>query len=432
MEARAAIARELNMYERSVLDNQLRVLTSTMPHTRSVAMVINVGAGSRYEPPELSGTSHFLEHLPFKGTKQWPTSRDVSEAIEGVGGVMNASTDREMTEFWCKVAQPHFQSAFAVLLDMILNPLLDPEELEREREVIQEELRMSNDYPTYKVDLLIDEALWPEQALGRDVGGTAETVSAISREGILDYMHHQYNPANTVIAVAGNISHQEVLDLVGDATKDWEPQEALDWERVNYSNEGPVIRMEQRRTDQTHLCIGLPGLSLDDPDRFNLAILNILLGDGMSSRLFLNLREQRSLAYDVNSSTSYLRDCGSLIVYCGVEPKKSREAVRAVIGELEETHQAVSDQELAKAKEYAKGRILLRMEDTRAVASWLASQELLQGRISTPDDTVMHIDAVTAPDVARVAKSLFCQEKLRLAVVGPHRGEKSFLKLLQF
>ena len=420
------------MFQRSVLDNQLRVLTSTMPHTRSVSVVISVGAGSRYESPEMSGVSHFLEHLPFKGTKQWPTSRDVSEAIEGVGGVMNASTDREMTAFWCKVAQPHFQSAFAVLLDMLLNPLLDPEELEKEREVIQEELRMTNDYPTYKVDLLIDEALWPEQALGRDVGGTSESVNAISRNTILDYMHHQYNPANTVIAVAGNISHQEVLDLVGDATKDWEPQETLDWEPVDYSHGGPAVRMEQRRTDQTHLCLALPAVSLEDPDRFNLAILNVMLGDGMSSRLFLNLREQQSLAYDVNSSTAHFRDCGSLVVYCGVEPRKSREAVRAVIGELEDMHQEAPPQELVKAKEYAKGRLLLRLEDTRAVASWLASQELLQGRVSTPDEAVQCIDAVTVSDVARVAQDLFRKDKLKLAVVGPHRSDKAFTKLLQF
>jgi predicted Zn-dependent peptidase len=420
------------MYQRSVLDNQLRVLTSTMPHTRSVSVVINVGAGSRYESLGMSGISHFLEHLPFKGTKRWPTSRDVSEAIEGVGGVMNASTDREMTAFWCKVAQPHFHSALAVLLDMILNPLLDPEELEKEREVIQEELRMTNDYPTYKVDLLIDEALWPEQALGRDVGGTSESVNAISRDAILKYMHHQYNPANTVMAVAGNITHQEVLDLVGEATKDWEPQESLDWEPVNYGYEGAPVRMEQRRTDQTHLCLALPGLSLEDPDRFNLAMLNVMLGDGMSSRLFLNLREQQSLAYDVSSSINHFRDCGSLVVYCGVEPRKSREAVRATIGELEQLRQEAPEQELAKAKEYAKGRLLLRLEDTRSVASWLASQELLQGRVSTPDEAVQCIDAVTVSDVARVAQNLFCQEKLRLAVVGPHRSDKSFTKLLQF
>jgi len=420
------------MYERSVLDNQLRVLTSAMPHTRSVSMVICVGAGSRYEPAEEAGLSHFLEHLPFKGTERWPTARDVSEAIEGVGGVMNASTDREMTSFWCKVAQPHYRSAFAVLLDMILHPLLDPVELEKEREVIQEELRMSNDHPTYKVDLLIDEALWPDQAMGRDVGGTAESVSAISRQAVQEYMHQQYNPANTVIAVAGNISHDEVIGLVADATKDWEPRESLSWEPVNYSHEGPVVRMEQRRTDQTHLCLALPGLSLDDPDRFSLALLNIMLGDGMSSRLFLNLREQQSLAYDVNSSTSHFHDCGSLVVYCGVEPRKSRDAVKAVITEMEDMHQEVPANELAKAKEYAKGRLLLRLEDSRAVASWLTSQELLLGRVSTPEDAVRQIDAVTAKDVARVAQNLFSQDKLKLAVVGPHRSDKSFLKLMGY
>ena len=419
------------MYQRSVLDNQLRVLTSTMPHTRSVSMVICVGAGSRYESEELSGISHFLEHLPFKGTKQWPSAREVSEAIEGVGGVMNASTDREMTAFWCKVAQPHFQSAFAVMLDMIIHPILDPDELEKEREVIQEELRMTYDHPTYRVDLLIDESLWPDQAMGRDVGGKPESVSAISRENILEYMHHQYNPANIVVAVAGNVSHEEVLDLVAEATKGWEFQESLDWEPVDYSHDWPVVRMEQRRSDQTHLCLALPGLSLEDPDRFNLAILNVILGDCMSSRLFLNLREQQSLAYDVNSSTTHFRDCGSLVIYCGVEPRKSREAVRAVIGELQELHEEVPPQELNKAKEYTKGRVLLRLEDTRAVASWLASQELLQGRVSTPDEAVEQIDAVTAPDVARVAQNLFGQDKLRLALVGPHRSDKAFLKLMR-
>ena len=422
---------ELNMYQRSLLDNGLRVLTSTMPHTRSVSMVICVGAGSRYESADLAGISHFLEHLPFKGTKRWPTAREVSEAIEGVGGMMNASTDREMTSFWCKVAQPHFHSAFPVLLDMLLHPILDPGELEKEREVIQEELRMTNDHPTYKVDLLIDEALWPDQAMGRDVGGTPESVSAISRENILEYMHYQYNPGNTVIAVAGNISHEEVLEAAAEASKDWESRTPMEWEPVSYGGDGPVVRMEQRRTDQTHFCLGLPGLSLEDPDRFNLAILNVMLGDGMSSRLFLNLRESQGLAYDVNSSTSHFRDCGSLVVYCGVEPRKSREAIKAVVGEFQELQEEAPPQELAKAKEYTKGRVLLRLEDTRAVASWLASQELLLGRVATPDETVGQIDAVTAPDVARVAQDLFEKDRLRLALVGPHRSDKSLLKLLR-
>jgi predicted Zn-dependent peptidase len=420
------------MYQRSILDNKLRVLTSTMAHTRSVAVVICVGAGSRYETQELAGISHFLEHLPFKGTESWPTARHVSEAIEGVGGVINASTDREMTVFWCKVAQPHLQSALSVLLDMMLNPILDPVEVEKEREIIQEELRMTKDYPTYRVELLTDEILWPGQAMGRDVGGTPESVSSITQESIRDYMLRQYNPANVVVAVAGNVTHQQALDLVGAATSDWKARQSLGWEPVIDTCSGPVVRVEQRRTDQTHLCLALPGLSLDDPDRYALALLNVMLGDGMSSRLFLNLRERQSLAYEVSSSTSYFRDCGSLVVYCGVEPKKSWEAVRAVVQELKGFHHEAPAEELAKAKEYSKGRLLLRMEDTRSVASWLASQELLQCQVATPDDVVRQIDAVTTADTARVAQRLFDESRLRLAVVGRHRSDRAFLKLLRF
>ena len=420
------------MYQRSVLGNQLRVLTSTMPHTRSVSIVICVGAGSRYESEEQAGLSHFLEHLPFKGTSNWPTAQAVSEAIEGVGGVMNASTDREMTSFWCKVAQPHFRTALAVLLDLILNPLLDPEELEKEREVIQEELRMTFDHPTYRADLLIDEALWPSQAMGRDVGGTADSVSAITREEIQEYMHRQYNPANTVVAVAGNVTHEEVLEVLEEATAGWQPGPSLDWEPVRQHDEGPVVRMEQRRTEQTHLCVALPGLAMEDPDRYDLALLNVMLGDGMSSRLFLNLRERQSLAYDVSSSTTHFRDCGSLVVYCGVEPKKSRAAVRAVVDNLEQLHHEAPAEELTKAKEYAKGRLLLRLEDTRAVASWLSSQELLRDQVTTPDEAVQRVDEVTLSGVAQVARKLFSEDKLRLAVVGPHRSEAPFRKLLRF
>jgi predicted Zn-dependent peptidase len=245
-------------------------------------------------------------------------------------------------------------------------------------------------------------------------------------------MHQQYNPANVVVAVAGNVTHQQVLDLVGGATSDWEARQPLDWEPVIDSCSGPVVRVEQRRTDQTHLCLALPGLSLDDPDRYALALLNVMLGDGMSSRLFLNLRERQSLAYEVSSSTSYFRDCGSLVVYCGVEPKKSWEAVRAVVEELKGFDHEVPAEELAKAKEYSKGRLLLRMEDTRAVASWLASQELLQCQVATPDDVVRQLDAVTTADTARVAQRLFDESRLRLAVVGRHRSDRAFLKLLRF
>jgi predicted Zn-dependent peptidase len=420
------------MHQRLVLDNQLRLLTSSMPHTRSVSIMVCVGAGSRYEAAETAGLSHFLEHLPFKGTERWPTAGAVSEAIEGVGGVMNASTDREMTVFWCKVPHFHFRTAFAVLLDMILNPLLEPDEVEKEREVIQEELRMTMDMPSYRVDLLIDEALWPDQAMGRDVGGTPESVEEITQKSIREYMERQYNPANTVIAVAGNVTHEEVVDLLAEATGSWKPRESLKWEPVMAEGQTEaMVKVEQKRSDQSHICLALPALALDHPDRYALTILNIILGDGMSSRLFMNLRERQSLSYDVSSSTSMFRDCGSLVVYCGVEPKKSRKAVQAVVEELGLLREEPPVQEVSKAQEYAKGRLMLRMEDTRAVASWLGSQELLLDRVSTPEEVADQLDSVTPSDVARVAQDLLKQEQLRLAVVGPHRGEKGFLNMLK-
>ena len=421
------------MYQRSVLPNQLRVLTAAMPHSPSVSVTVSVGAGSRYEPAEMAGLSHFLEHLPFKGTANWPTARQVSEAVEGVGGVMNASTDREITVFWCKVARLHFHQTLAVLLDLLRQPLLDPAEMEKEREVIQEELRMTYDYPSDRAGLLIDEILWPEQAMGRDVGGTPESVNNITLDAVRDYMERQYNPANTVIAVAGNVEHNEVVDLIGQATADWQPTAALDWEPVVDGNgDGPLARVERKRCDQSHLCLGLPGVSLTDPDRYPLLLLNGILGDGMSSRLFLNLRENQGLAYDVASSLSHFRDCGSLVIYCGVEPKKTRDAVAAAVQELAGMRDPAPEAELHKAKEYAKGRLLLRMEDTRAVAAWLGAQELLLGEVATVADTVAKIDAVTAADVTRAAARLLDPAQLRLAVVGPGGGEKTLQKLLAF
>ena len=419
------------MYQRTVLDNGLPVLTSAMPHTRSVTMAIFVGTGSRHESEELAGASHFLEHLLFKGTSNWPTARELSEAVEGVGGVMNASTDREMTVFWCKVARPHFPKALSVLSDMMINPLLDPQELEKEREVVLEELRMTNDYPTNRVDLLIDEALWPEQPMGRDVGGSQESVGGITRQQIMDYMRRQYSPRNAVVTVAGAITHDEVLEELERSLRGWVPEDPIGWYPVQDGQDEPRVRVEQRRTDQAHMCVGLPGLPLTHPDRFALGLMNVVLGEGMSSRLFVELRENQGLAYDVHSSVNLFRDCGSLIVYCGVEPKKSQRAISAILEQLGGLREGVPDQEVEKARELSKGRMLLRMEDSRAVAMWMGAQETLAGHVRTVDEVVECLDAVTAEDISRVAADLITGEKLNLAVVGPYRSERRFRNLLK-
>ena len=419
------------MYERTVLDNGLTVLTSAMPHTRSVSMAIFISAGSRYESDEIGGISHFLEHLFFKGTERWPTARELSEAVEGVGGVMNASTDREMTVFWCKVARPHFRLALSVLVDMMLNPLLDPAEIEKEREVVLEELRMTNDYPTSLVDLLIDEALWPDQPMGRDVAGTQESVRNITTEQIADYFKRQYTPGNAVAVVTGEISHSEVVELLGDSLGDWATAEPMSWYPVRDGRQAPPIRVSQRKTDQAHLCVGLPSLPLTHPDRYALGLMNVILGEGMSSRLFLELREKQGLAYDVHSSLNLFRDCGSLVIYCGVEPQKSERALGAIMGQLNGLQSAIPQGELEKSRELSKGRMLLRMEDSRSVAMWLGAQETLMGRVRTVDEVVQQLDAITADDIERVAQEVIREDKLTLAVVGPYRSDRRFRNLLK-
>ena len=415
------------MYQRTVMENGLRVLTAEMPHTRSVSMFVAVGAGSRYEPDELAGLSHFLEHLPFKGTQSWPTALAISEAVEGVGGIMNAATDREMTSFWCKIASVYADRALPVIMDLIRHPLLEPAEMEKEREVILDELRMTNDYPAQVCDLLIDRALWPQQAMGRDVGGTAESVAAIRLADVQRYRARQYRPNNAVIGIAGAISHDDAARLIADATADWEPGESLPWEPVSIpSGDVPAMLLEHRATEDTSICLGLPGFALADADRYAATVLNGVLGDGMSSRLFQNLRETRGLTYDCHSALSSYRDCGALVVSCATEPRRAAEAIAATRDELKGLLQPAPASEVHKAREYIKGRLLMRMEDSRAVASWLASQELLMEEITTPDETASRIDDVTPQDVLRAAERLVGNPDLRLAIVGPHDNAAEF------
>ena len=415
------------MYRRTTLDNGLRVLTAEMPHTRSVSMFIAVGAGSRYESSDKAGLSHFLEHLPFKGTRSWPTALAISEAVEGVGGIMNAATDREMTSFWCKVASVHAHQAIPVLLDLILHPLLDPAEMEKEREVILDELRMTNDYPAQVCDLLLDRAMWPDQAMGRDVGGTSETVAAIHLDDVRSYMERQYRPNNTVIGIAGATTHADAVNMVATATAGWEAAEPLGWEPVSATVPGTGrVFVDRRATEETSICLGLPGFALNDEDRYAATVLNGILGDGMSSRLFQSLREDRGLTYDCHSSISSYRDCGALVVSCGTEPSRAVEAVSATQQQIAGLLNPAPETEIRKAREYIKGRLLMRLEDSRSVAAWLASQELLMGDITTPDETAANIDEVSPQDVVRTAERLLDGQAFRLAIVGPHDDGAEF------
>jgi predicted Zn-dependent peptidase len=286
---------------------------------------------------------------------------------------------------------------------------------------------MTNDYPAQVCDLLIDRALWPDQAMGRDVGGTAETVAAINLDDVSRYMESQYRPNNTVIGIAGAVGHDEAVRLVADATNAWMPGDTLTWQPVSVpSGDAPAILLDNRITEETSICMGLPGFAMGDPDRYAATVLNGLLGDGMSSRLFQNLRENLGITYDVHSALSNYRDCGSLVVSCGTEPARAAEAVSAIREELLGLLQRAPDAEVHKVREYIKGRLLMRMEDSRAVSAWLSSQELLLGGVTTPDETAGRIDAVTPDDVLRTAERIVNLSALRLAVVGPNDDTSEF------
>jgi predicted Zn-dependent peptidase len=395
-----------------------------------VAIGIFVGAGSRYENEALAGASHYLEHVLFKGTERRPEPQLISGAIEGVGGMMNASTDREATIYFCKVAAVHFPLALDVLTDMVRHPLFAADEVERERGVIIEELNMTYDQPDAYVDMLIDETIWPEQTMGRDIGGTKDSVNGLSRKALSDYHARQYVPNNVVVSVAGNMTHEEVVSHVDELLGDWPAGEPLPWENVQPPQSGTRVRLANRHTDQAHLCLAVDGVSASSPDRYVLDMLNVVLGEGMTSRLFMELRERRGLAYEVHSSSMHYRDTGALVVTSGVDTSHLNDAIKAVVGEFEKLREDVPQEELDRAVEYAVGRLDLRLEDTRAVMGWMGGQELLRDEVLTPDEVVVELRKITADQLRDAAREYLADGNYRLAIVGPYRSEARFRKLL--
>jgi predicted Zn-dependent peptidase len=402
-----------------------------MPQTRSVTVSFFIGTGSRYETDSHAGVSHFIEHLCFRGTAKRPTARDISTAIEGVGGILNGGTDKELTVYWCKVARPYLELTLDVLIDMLINSRFDPEDLEKERQVIIEEINMSNDSPSQRVGMLIDGLLWPEHPLGRDIAGSRDSVSNITREFMLDYLATHYQPGNTVVAAAGDIQHQEMVNMVNQSLGKWTGHKSQAEYLTFKENKFPRLRIENRELEQVHLCLALPGLPILHPKRFAADLLNVILGDGMSSRLFTNIRDKLGLAYSISSYVDHFLDAGSLIIGAGVDAKNLNLALKAITEELALLRETIPESELKKAREYSKGRLLLRMEDSRSVAGWIGGQELLTGQILTVDEVVSIIDQVTTEELQQLAREVLTGEKLRLAIVGPVSPEAPLEELLK-
>jgi predicted Zn-dependent peptidase len=420
-------------YDKTTLKNGVRVISNTMPHTQSVSTILYYGVGSRYEDDRIAGISHFIEHMVFKGTQKRPTAKDISEAIEGVGGILNASTGREVTNYWAKVPKTHFRLAFDVLSDMLLNANFDPLEIEKERKVIIEELHQTLDSPPDLVNEIINQVIWGDQAVGRDIGGSDATVGGISRDDLLGYLRSYYLPADMVVSVAGNIEHDDVVKLVEDTLGQLPAGERPNAKGAKALEGGPRLSIYNKDTEQANLCLAVPALCYTDDRRYVQAIMDTVMGSGMSSRLFQEIREQRGLAYTVDSYSSQLSDTGAWIVYSGVDPDNIDETIKAILGEMDKLRQErIPEAELIKAKEYNKGRMLLGLEDTRAVASWAGGQELLMDRILTVEEVVERIEAVTSEQIHELAHEIFTPENLRLSVVGPYENQDDrFRELLK-
>jgi predicted Zn-dependent peptidase len=400
------------------LDNGLRVIVVPVPHARSVSLSAYVTAGARYEAAADAGLSHFVEHLCFKGTERRPRPQDISAEIDALGGAMNAATDREYTVYYSKVIPQHAEQTLDVIGDILRHSLYLPVEIERERGVILEELAAVEDSPDEQAGVLLDELLWPDQPHGRDIAGTKETVSAISQERLVEYYHAQYVANSAVIAIAGAVEEAPTLDLVRSQLGNWQPGTPGDWTR-NVHVHGPKARALAKDTEQAHLTLGLLSPSATDPRRYPLALLSIIVGEGMSSRLFTRLREELGLCYDIHTSLTQLLDTGSFGVYAGVDPRNAVEAIHEIARELRRAREPVTATELDRAKALIRSRIELSMEDTRAVSGWYGARAARGLPLETPEEVTARYQAVTIDEVTEVAQATIRDEHLRLAAVGP-------------
>jgi len=392
-----------------------------------------VAVGSRYETESESGISHFVEHMVFKGGKRYPTARDVSEAIEGVGGVLNAATDREATVFWTRVPVAKLGLAVSVLSDMLLSPALDAAEVIKERQVVIEELRMYQDNPQDYVQIAFDALMWPEHPLGWDVAGREETVLSFTADDCRRHLEQHLLPSTVVVSIAGGFETAEAMGMIDDAIGPWaakHPGAAVAPPPPATPPSGPPLRVIRRSAEQANILVGARAPSYNDPDRHVAEILNVILGEGMSSRLFLELREHRGLVYDVHSFMSRMADTGVLGIGLACEPRHAATALEAAVVELRKLAEApVGDPELTKAREYAKGRLLLQLESTSALCEYAGQQLLLQGEIIEPEELVARLESVEAAQVSELAGRLL-SAGLRAAVVGPFRSETRFEKAI--
>jgi len=419
------------MYQITRLDNGITVATAEMPHMASVSLGLWVGVGGRYEPAPLNGVSHFIEHMLFKGTKR-RSAKEISQAVEGIGGYLNAFTGEESTCFYSKARHDRFDELLDVLADMFLNSTFDPAEIEKERAVIKEELAMYLDQPQHHVQELLNATLWPDQPLGRPLTGTQKTLDAMARADLVGFQRTNYVAPATLIAAAGNLSHKRVLKAVTRVASRFPAGKRPRFSPAANGQSRPRFRLLTRKTEQTQLALGIRTCSRHDQRRFALRLLNTILGENMSSRLFQVVREDRGLAYTIYSSLSFFDDTGDLVISAGLDTANLWKTLKLVLRELSRlTTTPPAATELRRARDYVIGQIDLSLENTESQMMWLGEQLLGYGKVIPSHEIKTRLAQVTAAEIRAAARDFFKPEGLNLALVSSLKSEAGFARTLR-
>jgi predicted Zn-dependent peptidase len=418
-------------YKKINLKNGLRIITVPMQETQTVTVVAMVGVGSRYESEKEAGLSHFIEHMFFKGTKKRPTALAISEELDAIGGEFNAFTSKDSTGYYVKVDAKQIDIALDVVSDMYLNSIISETEVEKERGTIIQELNMYEDMPLRSVGDVFENLLYPGSSLGRDIVGYKKTIENFKRKEFLNYMRRFYLSNDTVICVAGKFDEKRVSDQIKKYFNEMIDGKKPELKKVKETQKTPAVKIKYKKTDQTQLVLGVRAYDLHSEKRFTLSLLAIILGGNMSSRLFMEVREKRGLAYYVRTNTEAFEECGYLATQAGVEHKNLALAVETILAEYKKiAMEKVAEKELQKAKDYIKGKMVMSMEASDEVAMFFVGQELSRREILMREEIFKRIDAVKAEDILAVAKNIFQNKKLNLAIIGPHKNDLKLKKAL--
>lgn len=412
--------------------NGLRLILSPMTETKAVTALVLFKVGSRYEKKEINGISHFVEHMMFKGTKKRPSTLDISKVLDSVGAEYNAFTAKDHTGYYVKVSADKIELAMDVLSDILYNSKFDSQEIEREKPVIVEEINMVEDNPMMYIGDLFEQTIYGQEPLGWQISGSRDNVRDITREKIIDYMKNYYQHSNMVIGIAGRFD-RDILDLTKKYFHINTPKKpTFSFKKIKIVQNKPRLRLNFKETEQVHLCLGFPSYSYFDKRIYALYLLSIILGGNMSSRLFISIRERMSLAYFIRSAVSLYQDTGNLVIQAGLDKKRVEEAIQAILEELKKMKkEKVSPEELKKAKDYLKGKLILELESSENIASWLSKQELLLNKIITPKQQIIKLEKVTSQDIQRAANDIMKDAKVNLAMIGPFKEPAKFQKLLK-